>query len=171
MMKHQVWSIMRASVYVLFSILCFVSVAELSGWELIPTPKRKLEAWWPVLSDCASSISDEQLTQWAGRIPEGSWWFGEERSGKVHQAGVVVLGDGKMVRFCFVSHHHLPCLDLDCIDSLAVFRVEDLEIRTLGGFCCEVSFSEKQPKDLLGFIHLLSRFRKTEITNRRSPTP
>lgn len=77
-----------------------------------------------VLSDCAASISEEQLTQWAGRVPEGEWMFGEQRSGKVSEVGVVVLGDGQKVSFCFVSHHQgLPCLDWNCVDSLAICRV------------------------------------------------
>jgi hypothetical protein len=155
--------------------VCGVLVAELDGWELIPTPKRKMEAWWPTLSDCASSISQEQLTEWAARVRQGEWIFGEQRSGKVGEVGVVVLGDGQHVGFSFVSHHQgLPCLDWDCVDSLAVFHVGDLEIRTIGCFCCEVSFSEnglpvKQPNDLIGFVRLLARCKKAEIRNVRFP--
>jgi hypothetical protein len=174
MINLRIPRMVRSPLFWLFLLACGVLVAEGLGEELIPTPKRRMEAWWPVLSDCSASISEEQLTEWAARVREGEWIFGEQGPGKVSEVGVVVLGDGQKVGFCFVSHHQgLPCLDWDCVDSLALFRAADLEIRTIGGFCCEVGFStngrpEKQPKDLMGFVRLLAGFKKAEIVNRRS---
>lgn len=174
MIKRRTSKMVRSPLFWLFLLACCLLIAELAGWELIPTPNRQMEAWWPTLTDCAASISEAQLTEWAGRVREGEWIFGEQRSGKVSEVGVVVLGDGQKVGFCFVSHHQgLPCLDWDCVDGLAVFRSGDLEIRTIGCFCCEVSFSEnglpvKQPKDLMGLVRLLAGCKKAEIRYVRS---
>jgi hypothetical protein len=166
----------RASVFVLFFVMCCVLVAEMGGWELIPTPKRKLETWWRILSDCASSTSEEQLTELSGRIRKGEWWFGEQGSGPVDQTGVVVLGDGQKVSFCFLSHHSIYGFIYDLeygLDSLALFRVEDLEVRTVGWcFCCEVMFLDTaQPKDLIDFVRLLAKCGRVEIVKRKATTP
>ena len=119
-------------------------------------------------------MSEEELTRLAGHMREGERLFGEQRSGKVHEVGVVVLGDGQKVSYCFVSHHVLPCLDEFCLNSIAVCRAGDLEIRSVSCGCCEFGeykWKERQPKDLIGFVRLLSQCGKVEIVHGKHSLP
>jgi hypothetical protein len=89
-----------------------------------------------------------QLTKEPGR----DWWAGKY-DGEIER-GILVLKNGEIVRFAFISHH----VSKDG-NSHSYFQGNKYRKYVTGWFCCEVEFfRQQQPKDIAELDFLLSKY-------------
>ena len=121
----------------------------------------ELEQCWRTLSEASSSLTETERDRIFEQMRDHGWWYTDTELPAPPQIGIIKLGNGQNIVFAFMSHH-----GLSSEESLTVFDTGDKQIRTVGGFCCEVQFSDEEPpKDLDAFVELLGRHcRVVEIT-------
>lgn len=125
----------------------------------------ELEQCWRTLSEASSSLTEAERDRILEQMRDHGWWYTDTEVPTSPQIGIIKLGNGQSVVFAFMSHH-----GLSSEESLTVLDTGDTQIRTVGGFCCEVQFSQEEPpQDLDAFVELLGRHcRVVEITEARS---
>jgi hypothetical protein len=119
--------------------------------------RAHLSQSWQALSAAAASVSEADRARLLERTRERGWWcMAHDVPAPANSyMGVIKLGNDRIVTFAFMCHH---CLDDH--DSITVFDAGGSQIRTVGGFCCEVQFSdqEAQSADLDALVALLKRY-------------
>jgi len=109
------------------------------------------------LEKVLANFTDETAAKLATEIlaTSSDWWLGVSDKNKI-QTGVVKFSDGKMAKFAFLSHH----ISLDR-ESHTLFRINGRVKHFTGYFCCEIMFSDPQPKDSIEFEKLLEKYEGT----------
>jgi hypothetical protein len=102
-----------------------------------------------------AQITDSNIANWKAQLRNSStpsWMFKDYTS--IYEKGILLLQDGTIVKFSFISHH----LSKDH-NSHSFFSAPHFAKHITGWFCCEVDFDkEQQPKDIKELNSILSSY-------------